>query len=89
MRARLEHGRVQSAGMGDEDLVGLAEAAEQIGGSREWLRKLIHRGEVRYVQVGRTYGIPRAEIRRLKASPKRHGGWPKGKPRKPTPPPAE
>lgn len=76
---------VQSGRMGDDELVGLAKAAEQIGGSREWLRKLIHRGEVRYVQVGRTYGIPISEIRRLKAMPKRHGGWPKGKPRRPRP----
>lgn len=69
-------------------MVGLTEAAEKIGGSREWLRKLIHRGEVRYVQVGRTYGIPLSEIHRLKATPKRHGGWPKGKSRRPTTPPA-
>lgn len=73
--------------MGDEELVGLAEAARELDGSREWLRKLIHRGEVRYVQVGRTYGIPRSEIRRLKKLPKRTGGWPAGRPRNPRPQP--
>jgi hypothetical protein len=68
--------------MGDEELVGLTKAAQEIGRSREWLRLLIHRGDVKYVQVGRTYGIPRSEIKRLKGMPVSRGGWPKGKPRK-------
>lgn len=68
--------------MGEGELVGLTDAAHELGASREWLRKLIHRGEVEYVQVGRTYGLPREEVDRLKTVTKKHGGWPKGKPRK-------
>jgi hypothetical protein len=73
--------------MGDEELVALAEAAEEIGRSREWLRLKVRDGDVRHVRVGRTIGIPRAEIRRLKKLPKLHGGWPKGRPRKSPPAP--
>ena len=68
--------------MGDEELVALAEAAQEIGKSREWLRKLVNAGTVRHTRIGRTIGIPRAEIRRLKGTPNKTGGWPKGKPRK-------
>lgn len=76
--------------MGDEELVALAQAAIEIGRSREWLRKRAVRGEVRSVRIGRVMGIPRAEVRRLKrelgGKPAERGHWPKGKPRKPTTP---
>lgn len=75
--------------MGDEELVALVDAARDIDRSREWLRLRVERGEVRHTKIGRVIGIPRAEVRRLKAElagqPKPRGHWPKGKPRKPTP----
>jgi hypothetical protein len=77
------------ARMGDEELVALAVAAEEIDRSREWLRLRVNRGEVRHTKIGRVIGIPRTEVRRLKAElngqPKPRGHWPKGKPRKPAP----
>lgn len=73
--------------MGDEELVALAKAAEEIGRSREWLRQRAVSGEVRSTRIGRVIGIPRDEVRRLKrelaGQPKPRGHWPKGKPRKP------
>lgn len=78
--------------MGDDELVALTEAAKEIDRSREWLRLRVAAGEVRSVRIGRTIGVPRSEIRRLKKTlhgqPKPRGHWPKGKPRKPTPPDA-
>ena len=75
--------------MGDDELVALAEAAAEIKRSREWLRKRVVAGEVRSVRIGRTIGVPRSEIRRLKSElqgkPKPRGHWPKGKPRKAMP----
>ena len=72
--------------MGDDELIGLAKASEETGLSREWLRKLFHAGELPGAQrVGNTIGIPRRHVVRLRDTPRRHGGWPKGKPRKPTP----
>lgn len=75
--------------MGDEELVALTDAAEQIGRSREWLRRRVNKGEIRHQKIGRVIGIPRTEVQRLKrelaGKPKPRGHWPKGKPRKPTP----
>lgn len=73
--------------MGDGKLVGLTDAARETGLSREWLRKLFHRGELPGAQrVGNSIGIPEDEVARLKEHPhKSRAGWPKGKPRKPAP----
>ena len=75
--------------MGDEELVALADAAVEIGRSREWLRLRVRDGEVRHRKIGRVIGIPRDEVRRLKrelaGQPKPRGHWPKGKPRKQPP----
>lgn len=69
-------------------MVALADAAAQIGRSKEWLRLRVQAGEVRHRTIGRVIGIPESEVRRLKAElagkPKPRGHWPKGKPRKPT-----
>lgn len=74
--------------MGGNALVGLARAAQETGRSREWLRRLIERGEIAGAQrVGNSFGIPQQEVDRLKATPKRPGGWPKGRPRKQRPDP--
>lgn len=69
-------------------MVGLSEAARETGLSREWLRRLYHRGELPGAQrVGNTIGIPQRHVDRLKEAPHRkRAGWPKGKPRKPSPP---
>lgn len=72
--------------MGDVKLVGLAEASEKTGLSREALRKMFHAGLLDGAQlVGNSIGVPDTEVERLRKTPKRHGGWPKGKPRKPSP----
>jgi hypothetical protein len=75
--------------MGDEELVALTVAAEEIDRSREWLRLRVNSGEVRAMRIGRVIGVPRSEVRRLKrelsGQPKPRGHWPKGKPRKPAP----
>lgn len=73
--------------MGGDKLVGLSEAARETGLSREWLRRLHHAGKLPgSQQVGNSIGIPEREVDRLKADPHRpRAGWPKGKPRKPTP----
>jgi excisionase family DNA binding protein len=70
--------------MGDGELIGLGEAAQTTGLSREWLRKLYHRGELPgAAMVGNSIGIPRREVNRLKRDPhKPRAGWPKGRPRK-------
>jgi hypothetical protein len=75
--------------MGDDELVALAVAAKEIDRSREWLRLRVVAGEVKSTRIGRVIGVPRSEIRRLKAAlkgtKKPRGHWPKGKPRKSTP----
>jgi hypothetical protein len=73
--------------MGDDELVGLADAAKETGLSREWLRQLVNRGDITgAVRVGNAIGIPRREVRRLKKQPHRpRAGWPKGRPRKAPP----
>jgi predicted DNA-binding transcriptional regulator AlpA len=74
--------------MGDDELIGLAKAANETGLSREWLRKLYHRGDLPGSQmVGNAIGIPRRHVDQLKRQPHRpRAGWPKGRPRKQTPP---
>jgi predicted DNA-binding transcriptional regulator AlpA len=69
--------------MGDDALIGLSEAAEKTGLSREWLRKLYHRGDLPGAQkVGNSIGIPTRHVERLKLHPHRpRAGWPKGTPR--------
>ncbi len=47
--------------------VGVAEAARFIGLSRMTLHRLMGRGALRYVKVGRRRLLPRAELRRLLA----------------------
>lgn len=71
--------------MGDDELIGLAKAADETGLSREWLRQLYHRGDLPGAQqVGNSIGIPRRHVDRLKRQPHLpRAGWPKGKPRKP------
>ena len=66
-------------------MVGLADAAKETGLSREWLRRLYHRGEFPGAQeVGNSIGIPQEHVDRLKKQPHRpRAGWPKGKSRKP------
>lgn len=67
--------------MGDDKLVGLAEAAIEINLSRERLRQLIHAGAITgWEKVGNSYGIPRSEVDRLAREPRPKPG-PKG-PRK-------
>lgn len=75
-------------------MVALADAAREIGRSREWLRLRVNNDEVKHTKIGRVIGIPRTEIRRLKrelaGQPKPRGHWPKGKPRtRPPSPPAD
>lgn len=72
--------------MGDSRLVGLAEASRLTQISRERIRQLINKGEVQGAErVGNAIGIPWEEVEKLKIRGKRRGGWPKGKPRKPSP----
>jgi predicted DNA-binding transcriptional regulator AlpA len=70
--------------MGDEELVGLNDAARETGLSREWLRQLYHRGDLPGSQkIGNAIGIPRRHVDRLKQQPhKPRAGWPMGRPRK-------
>lgn len=74
--------------MGDDELIGLAKAADETGLSREWLRRLYHAGDLPgSKRVGNSIGIPAHHVKRLKETPhKARAGWPKGKPRKPQPP---
>lgn len=70
-------------------MVALADAAAEIGRSKEWLRQRVHRNEVRHTKIGRVIGIPKTEVQRLRkelaGKPVPRGHWPKGKPRKPAP----
>ena len=84
--ATLDRSGVESAGMGDDRLVGLTEAARITGRSREWLRRMVNDGKIAgAVRVGNSIGIPDREVSRIRDTPKQRGGWPKGKPRKPAP----
>lgn len=77
-------GGVHSPGMGDDKLVGLAEAALEVNLSRERLRQLIHAGQIHGAEkIGNSLGIPRSEVDRLKREPRPKPG-PKG-PRTPRP----
>jgi excisionase family DNA binding protein len=81
-RGRILARRDIVAAVEDEDLVLVAEAAQQTGYSAEWLRKLIDAGKVRGKRVGRFYVMPMSEVSRLKRQP-RSG---RGRPRKPADP---
>jgi hypothetical protein len=70
------------AGVGDEELVLVAEAAAKTGYSAEWLRHLIDTGKVRGKRVGRYYLVFESEIVRLQREPRSR----RGRPRKQAPP---
>lgn len=73
-------GRDIVAGVGEEELVLVAEAARKTGYSAEWLRQLIDAGKVRGKKVGRYYVMPETEVRRLCDEPRSRRGRPRKRP---------
>ena len=63
----------------------LSRAAVETGYSTERIRKMVLAGELDGRKVnGRWWVITREAFEQLKARPKQHKGWPKGKPRRAT-----
>lgn len=85
IRARLKEGARYHVGV-EEDTVLLSVAAAETGYSAERIRKMVIAGELAGRKEHERYWvITRAALAELKARPKQHKGWPKGKPRKPSP----